>query len=99
MPISVNFSRKAARELISWRRAKFLLHRTNEFFIQSYEEEFSFEAGVLTPAGFEALRKVAITLFIRLLNAIALNILPEVLLLDQVPLDNFLLFPVHDINF
>jgi hypothetical protein len=82
VPIGVNLSRKATRELIPWGRAKFLLHRTNEFFIQSYEEEFSFEAGVLTPAGFEALRKLAITLFIRLLNAIALNLLAEVLLLD-----------------
>ncbi len=46
------------------------------------QEEFSFEAGVSTPAGLEALRKVAITLFIRLLNAIALHLLAEVLLLD-----------------
>jgi hypothetical protein len=82
VPIGVNLSRKATRELIPWRRAKFLLQRTNEFFIQSYEEEFSLEAGVLTPAGFEALRKVAITLFIPLLNALALNLLAEVLLLD-----------------
>jgi hypothetical protein len=47
----------------------------------------------------EALSNVPIAFFLPLLKAIALNILPEVLLLDQVPLDNFLLFPVHDINF
>ncbi len=42
---------------------------------------------------------VSIALFISLLNALALNLLAEVLLLYQVPFDIFLLFPAYDINF
>ena len=47
----------------------------------------------------EALNNVAIALFIPLLNAIALNLLGEVLLLYQVTFGNFLLFSAEDINF
>lgn len=47
----------------------------------------------------EALSNVAIALFIPLLNAIALNLLGEVLLLYQVTFGNFLLFSADDINF